>query len=51
MSSEPRLDAQAAMQSKTTNEHRHTQIVAERESKNASKLLRMEQKVWIEEMR
>ena len=30
MISEPRLEAQAAMQSKTTKEHRHTQIVAER---------------------
>ena len=36
MSSEPRLDAQVAMESKTTKEHRPTQIAAERESKNAS---------------
>ena len=51
MSSEPRLDAQIAMQSRTTREHKHTQIAAERESKNASEPLRMEQKGWIEEMR
>ena len=51
MSSEPRLDAQAAMQSNTTTENRHTQIVAVRESKNSPKLLRMDQKDWIEEMR
>ena len=51
MSSEPRSDAQVAMQSKTTKEHMHTQIAAERESKNASERLRMEQKGWIEEMR
>ena len=50
MSSEPRLDAQVAMQSKTTKVHRHTQIAAECESKNASELLRMEQKGWIGEM-
>ena len=31
------------MQSKTTEEHRHTQIAAGRESKNASETLRMEQ--------
>ena len=30
--------------SKTTKEHRHTQIAAECESKNAPELLRMEQK-------
>ena len=30
-----RLDAQVAMQSKTTKEHKHTLIAAERESKNA----------------
>ena len=46
-----RLNAQVAMQSKTTKEHRHTQTAAECESKNASELLRMEQKDWIEEMR
>ena len=51
MSSEPRLDAQVAMQSKTTKEHKHIQIAAEREAKNASEPLRMEQKGWIEEMR
>ena len=51
VSSEQRLDAQVAMQSKTTREHRHTQIAAERESKNASELLRMEQKGWIDETR
>ena len=51
MSSEPRLDAQVAMQSKTTEEHSHTQFAAECEPKNASELLRMEQKDWIEEMR
>ena len=51
MSSEPRSDAQVAMQSKTRKEHRHTQIAARRESKNASEPLRIEQKGWIEEMR
>ena len=45
------MDAQVAMQSKTTKEHKHTQIAAERESKNASEPLRMEQKGRIEEMR
>ena len=50
-SSEPRLDAQVAMQSRTTREHRHTQIDAGSELKNASEILRMEQKGWIEEMR
>ena len=32
---------------KDNKEHRHTQIAAEREKKNASELLRMEQKGWI----
>ena len=50
-SSEQRSDDQVAMQSKTTKEHRHTQIAAECESKNASEPLRKEQKGWIEEMR
>ena len=44
-SSVPRLDAQFAMQPKTTQGHRHTQIAAERESKNASELLLMEQRL------
>ena len=46
MSSVPRSDAQVAMQSKTTTEHRHTQIAAGRKSKNASEPLRMEQRGW-----
>ena len=45
------MDAQVAMQSKTTKEHRHTQIDAGSELKNASELLRMEQKDWIGETR
>ena len=48
-SSEPRLDAQVAMQSRTTREHKHTQIDAGSELKNASEILRMEQKDWIGE--
>ena len=50
-SSEPRLDVQAAMQSRTIKEHRHTQSVAGSESKNVSEPLRMEQKGWIEEVK
>ena len=42
--------AQVAMQSKTTKEHKHTQIAAERVLKNASEPLRMEQEGWIEEV-
>ena len=42
-SSEPRLDAQAAMQSGTTKEHKHTQIVAECELRSDSEPLRMGQ--------
>ena len=49
-SSEPRLDVQAALQSRTI-EHRHTQSVAGSESKNVSEPLRMEQKGWIEEVK
>ena len=45
------MDAQVAMQSKTTKEHTPTQIVAEGELKNASESLHTEQKDWIEEMR
>ena len=44
MSSEPRSDAKAAMQSKTTKERRLTQIAADCESKNASGTLHMERK-------
>ena len=51
MSSEPRLDAQAAMPPGTTEKHKHTQIAAECESKSASEPLRVEQKGWVEEMR
>ena len=43
-SSEPRLDAQAAMQSGTTKEHKHTQIVAEYESMSDSEPLRTGQR-------
>ena len=43
----PRLQCNKRQQ----KEHRHTQIAAERESKNASKLLRMDKKDWIEELR
>ena len=50
-SSEPRLDVQAAMQSRTMKQHRHTQRVAGSESKNVSEPLRMEQKGWIEEFK
>ena len=49
--SEPQLDAQAAMRSGTTKEHKHTQIVAESESKSVSEPLRMEQRDWKEEMK
>ena len=49
-SSEPRLDVQAAMQSRT-KEHRHTQSVAGSESKNVSETLRMDQKCWIEDVK
>ena len=49
--SEPRLDAQVAMQSRTTKGHKPSQIAAESESKNASEPLHMEQKDWIEEMK
>ena len=48
-SSVPRFDAQVAMQSSTTREHKHTQIDAGSELKNASEILRMEQKDWIGE--
>ena len=41
-SSEPRLDAQVAMQSRTTREHKHTQIDARSELKNASEILHAE---------
>ena len=50
-SSEPRLDAQAAMQSGTTKEHKHTQIVAECELKCDSEPLHMAQRDWTEEMK
>ena len=48
-SSVPRLDAQDAMQSRTTREHKHTQIDAGSELKNASEILHMEQEDWIGE--
>ena len=51
MSLEPRLDAQAAMRSGTTKEHKHAQIVAEGESKSVSEPLRMEHRDWSEEMK
>ena len=41
------MDAQVVMQSRTTREHKHTQIDAGSELKNASEMLRMEQKDWI----
>ena len=50
-SSEPRLDAQAAMQSGTTKEHKHTQIVANCELRSDSEPLRMGQRDWTEEMK
>ena len=50
-SSEPRLDAQAAMRSGTTKEHKHTQIVAECELRRDSKPLRMEQRDKTEEQK
>ena len=50
-SSEPRLDAQVAMQSRTTKERKHTQIDAGSELKKALEILRMEQKGCIGEMK
>ena len=47
-SSEPRLDAQVAMQSRTTREDRHTEIDAGSELKNASEILRMNRKIGSE---
>ena len=44
----PRLQCN---QSRTTREHKHNQIDAGSELKNASEILRMEQKGWIDEMR
>ena len=43
------MDVQVVMQSGTTREHKHTQIDAGSELKNASEILRMEQKDWIGE--
>ena len=48
--SEPLLDAQVAMQSKTIKERKPTQIVAERELMNATESLHTEQKDWREGM-
>ena len=49
MNSEPRLDAQVAMQSGTTREDRHIQIDAGGELRKASGRLRMERRGWIGE--
>ena len=49
-SSEPRMNAQAAMRSETTKEHKHTQIVAECESRSDPEPLRMGQRDWTGEM-
>ena len=40
------MDAQAAMQSGTTKEHKRTQIVAECELRSDSEPLRMGQRDW-----
>ena len=50
-SSEPQLDAQSAMRSGTTKEHKHTQIVAECELRKDLEPLRMEQRGWTDEQK
>ena len=45
------MDDQAAMQSGTTEEHKHTQIVAECELRSDSEPLHMGQRDWTEEMK
>ena len=49
--SEARLDAQVAMQSRTTKGYKPIQIAADCESENASEPLHMEQKDCIDEMK